>query len=102
MLPKINSNVSTTAYNIEKTSKTLVVEDHLKKMLGKTSNVDYKPWKNPLAPKYPPTPFGNFPRENLPTRSFSVKKLTPNYEESAAASTAHKGEEKNNKMQAFI
>jgi len=37
-------------------------------MLAKSSNTNYKPWKTPYAPKNPHSPFGDYPREYLPTQ----------------------------------
>jgi hypothetical protein len=46
-------------------ASSLIVEDHLKNILAKTQNKNYKPWKNNYAPKNPHSPFGDFPREYL-------------------------------------
>jgi len=41
----------------------LIIEDHMKAMVAKSQNVNYKPWKNAYAPKNPHSPFGDFPKE---------------------------------------
>jgi len=43
----------------------LIVEDHLRGMLSKSQNVNYKPWNNKWAPKNPHSPFGDFPKEHM-------------------------------------
>ena len=55
----------------------LVVEDTLKGMLLKTKNVNFKPWQNNFAPKYPHSCFGDFPKNYLPKRKprYSQKNL---------------------------
>jgi hypothetical protein len=50
----------------------LIVEDALKNMLLKTKNINFKPWKNPYAPRNPHSAFGDFPKDYL----ISKKKKT--------------------------
>jgi len=47
----------------------LIVEDALKNMLLKTKNINFKPWKNPYAPRNPHSAFGDFPKEYLKKKS---------------------------------
>lgn len=49
-------------------ASSMIVEDHLKKVLAKT---DGKPWKfsqNKLLPKSQHSPFGDFPADYMPKR----------------------------------
>lgn len=103
MLPKIQPTVptnpaGTTSTNVSKKDNiatTLVLEDHLKNMLSKTSNMDYKPWKTKYAPKNPQSPFGNFPAEYLTCTKITSPKLQPIHEDSQAATTINKYSSKN-------
>jgi len=74
---------------------TLVLEDHLKNMLSKTSNLDYKPWKTKYAPKNPESPFGNFPPDFLTCKTITSPKRAPIHEDSQAATTINKYSSKN-------
>ena len=56
-------NSTLSQQKVEGIASTLVIEDHLKSMLLKSSNVNYKPWNNSYAPKNPHSAFGNFPSE---------------------------------------
>ena len=53
--------------NIKKdeAARALVLEDHLKFVLGAQKNTNYKPWKNVNAPVNPHSCFGNFPDEHM-------------------------------------
>lgn len=106
MLPKIqqqsmptnpgNPAGSTMASKKDNIATTLVLEDHLKSMLSKTANLDYKPWKTKLAPKNPHSPFGNFPAEYLKvTKMSTTPKMEPIQEDSQAATTINKYNGKN-------
>lgn len=58
-------------------ASTMIVEDHLKKCLTKTSN---KPWKvtdNKLLPRAQHSPFGDFPKEYLGGKKSPVTDLEP-------------------------
>ena len=68
-------------------ASTMIVEDHLKKCLTKTSN---KPWKvtdNKLLPRAQHSPFGDFPKEYLKNKKSPVTELEPldKHEQSIAA-----------------
>jgi hypothetical protein len=68
-------------------ASTMIVEDHLKKCLTKTSN---KPWKitdNKLLPRAQHSPFGDFPKEYLGGKKNPVTALEPldKHEQSIAA-----------------
>jgi hypothetical protein len=67
----------------ENIASTLIVEDHLKSMLAKAQNADYKPWKNKFAPKNPQSPFGNFPKSHINATS-KPPKMDQVHEESHA------------------
>ena len=54
-------------------ASTMIVEDHLKKLLTSTTNKPFKASDNKLLPKMKHSPFGDFPPEFLTT-----KKLTAN------------------------
>jgi len=61
-------------------ASTMIVEDHLKKMLSANSNKPFKPSDNKNLPKMKHSPFGDFPADYM-----TVKKLT------ASASTGNIG-----------
>lgn len=65
----------------------LILEDHMRGMLAKTSNQSYKPWKNKFAPSNPHSPFGDFPAEKM-TKGEKPKKIIPVHETSQAATKA--------------
>ena len=103
MLPKIQQTLPTNPAGTASTNPskkdniatTLVLEDHLKNMLSKTANLDYKPWRSKYAPKNPQSPFGNFPIEFLTCTKISSPKLLPIHEDSQAATTINKYNGKN-------
>jgi len=68
-------------------ASTMVVEDHLKKCLAKTSHKPYNPMKNKLLPKSNQSPFGDFPAEYLPKKKNPVTDIQPldKHEQSIAA-----------------
>ena len=58
-------------------ASSMLVEDHLKKVLAKTTG---KPWKltnNKLLPKSQHSPFGDFPKESMPKRVAKVTEVEP-------------------------
>jgi len=63
MLPKISNSIDNSRK--ENMASRLIVEDHLRGMLSKSQNVNYKPWNNKWAPKNPHSPFGDFPKEHM-------------------------------------
>lgn len=104
MLPKIQQQAvptnpaatgSTLQSKKDNIATTLVLEDHLKSMLSKTANLDYKPWKSKYAPKNPHSPFGNFPNEFMKITKITTPKIAPVHEESQAATTINKYSSKN-------
>jgi len=52
----------------------VIINDQLRGMVSKSSNVNYKPWKNKFAPKNPHSPFGDFPKEMTVKRGESSTK----------------------------
>ena len=46
-------------------ASTMIVEDHLKKLLASTTNKPFKVADNKLLPKAQHSPFGDFPKEYL-------------------------------------
>jgi hypothetical protein len=68
MLPKVQGNGIVLN---EKIAPKLILEDHLKFILKKSLNENYKPWKTPIAPKNPHSSFGNFPKDVMLT----IKKI---------------------------
>jgi hypothetical protein len=68
-------------------ASTMIVEDHLKKCLAKTSNKPYQPNKNKLLPRTQHSPFGDFPKESMPKRVAKVTEVEPiqRHEQSIAA-----------------
>jgi hypothetical protein len=87
MIPKI---ANSTSDNIRKENMAsrLIVEDHLRGMLSKSQNVQYKPWKNDFAPKNPHSPFGDFPKEHMNKKETTTKK--DQVHESSQAQTQNK------------
>jgi len=69
----------------ENIASKLIVEDHLRSMLAKSQNNNYKPWKNNFAPKNPHSPFGDFPKTHL-TKTQKAQKLDQVHEYSQASS----------------
>ena len=55
-------------------ASTMIVEDHLKKMLSANSNKPFKAADNKLLPKMKHSPFGDFPQDFM----VGTKKLTAN------------------------
>lgn len=58
-------------------ASSMIVEDHLKKCLARTSN---KPWKatdNKLLPRCNHSPFGDFPKDYMPGKKNLVTEVTP-------------------------
>ena len=84
MMPKINSSISAT--KPENIAAKIITEDHLKSMLAKSDNLNYKPWKNSYAPKNPHSPFGDFPKEYL-SKSIKTEKKGPIHEISQSSTT---------------
>lgn len=82
MLPQINA--STKPISSENIAAKLILEDHMRTMLSKNANHNYKPWKNKWAPSNPHSPFGDFPPEKMSKTVKPPKKL-PDYETSQAA-----------------
>jgi hypothetical protein len=70
----------------ENIASTLILEDHLKSMLGKSQNSNYKPWKNNYAPKNPHSPFGDFPKSHI-NKVTKPQKLDQVHENSHASTT---------------
>lgn len=58
----------------------IIQEDHVKNMLAKSKNMNYKPWKTKYCPKNPHSPFGNFPKSYPihPTMNSTMNRI-PNY-----------------------
>jgi len=67
----------------ENIASKLIVEDHLRSMLAKSANTNYKPWKNNYAPKNPQSPFGDFPTSHL-TKVTKATKIDQVHENSQA------------------
>lgn len=68
-------------------ASTMVVEDHLKKCLAKTSSKPTTIKRDPMLPKGQHSPFGDFPKEALPAKKSAVTALvdTSKHEQSIAA-----------------
>lgn len=58
-------------------ASTMIVEDHLKKMLASTSNKPFKAADNKLLPRNQHSAFGDFPREYLPPKKATVTNVEP-------------------------
>jgi hypothetical protein len=68
-------------------ASTMIVEDHLKKLLTSTSNKPFKVADNKLLPRAQHSPFGDFPKEYLPSKKQTVTEIEPidKHEQSIAA-----------------
>jgi len=68
-------------------ASSMMIEDHLKRCLAKTSNKPFKVLDNKYLPKALHSPFGDFPKEYLPPKKNAVTEIEPivKYEQSIAA-----------------
>ncbi len=68
-------------------ASTMIVEDHLKKLLASTTNKPFKVADNKLLPKSQHSPFGDFPKEFINTKKQVVTDVEPinMHEQSIAA-----------------
>lgn len=68
-------------------ASTMIVEDHLKRCLAKTSNKPFKVYDNKLLPKAQHSPFGDFPKDYMPGKKATVTDIEPiaQHEQSIAA-----------------
>ena len=73
-------------------ASTMIVEDHLKKLLASTSNKPFKASNNKLLPRAQHSPFGDFPNEFLPKKQTTVTDFKPidKHEQSIAAKGVRK------------
>ena len=56
----------------------MILEDHLKFMLGQQKNTNFKPWKNRNAPANPHSCFGDFPLEHMQVLKFiKITRIQP-------------------------
>jgi hypothetical protein len=58
-------------------ASTMIVEDHLKKMLASTSNKPFKASANKLLPRCQHSPFGDFPKDYMPGKKQAVTEVEP-------------------------
>ena len=75
-------------------ASTMIVEDHLKKLLASTSNQPFKVSGNKLLPRSQHSPFGDFPKEYLPEKRQAVMEMEPidKHQQSIAATGTGKVE----------
>ena len=68
-------------------ASSMIVEDHLKKCLAKTTNKPFKASNNKLLPRSQHSPFGDFPPEYLAGKKNGVTEIEPieKHEQSIAA-----------------
>ena len=68
-------------------ASSMMIEDHLKRCLAKTSNKPFKVYDNKLLPKSQHSPFGDFPKDYMPSKKSAVTDLQPtiSHEQSIAA-----------------
>ena len=83
MLPQLQKQSSLNQQHI---TSSIIHEDHIRRMLAKTQNIDYKPWKTRFCPKNSHSPFGNFPKTHL-NRKPRGKKAVPNFQRAQASTT---------------
>jgi len=53
-------------------ASTMIVEDHLKKLLTSNTSKPFKPSDNKLLPKMKHSPFGDFPADHMPTKKVNA------------------------------
>jgi len=82
MFPKLETQ---TCLKKEKIAGNIIHEDHIRRMLARTQNVDYKPWKNNFCPKNAHSPFGDYPRKYM--NPMEVKSVVGPMHQNAQAST---------------
>lgn len=58
-------------------ASTMIVEDHLKKMLSSTTNKPFKVSDNKLLPRAQHSPFGDFPKEFIGKKGAKVTDMAP-------------------------
>ncbi len=75
-------------------ANTLVIEDTLKKIVGKSSNLNYRPWANKFAPKNAHCALGNFTAEYHSGVKYPERNPMPHQEDTQAATTINKYEGK--------
>ncbi len=65
----------------------MIIEDHLKKCLAKTTNEPFKPYANKNLPRVNHSPFGDFPKESRPAKKSQITEVEPTaiHEQSIAA-----------------
>jgi len=70
----------------------MIVEDHLKRCLAKTTNKPFKISDNKLLPRAQHSPFGDFPKEYLPQKQTPKTDIEPieKHEQSIAAKGVRK------------
>jgi len=84
MLPQVTGTAKTfSERKTQNIASTLITEDHLRSMLYKPQNIQYKPWKNIWSPRNPHSPFGDFPKGYL-NKTLTSPKLAPIHETSHA------------------
>jgi hypothetical protein len=73
-------------------ASTMIVEDHLKRCLAKTTNKTFKFSDNKLLPRAQHSAFGDFPKEFLPKKTSYVSKEidTASHEQSIDAKGVRK------------
>lgn len=81
MFPKIEVS---TCLEKEKIAANIIHEDHIRGMLARTQNFDYKPWKSPYCPTNSHSPFGNFPKTHINPRK-PIKRPRPVFEKAQAS-----------------
>lgn len=89
-MAQVNQNTANATGSFPKTdniASTLILEDHLKGILSKTANQNYKPWKSDNVPRNPHSPFGDFPQEFLTIQKIENKKHSPIHEDSQACNS---------------
>lgn len=58
-------------------ASTMIVEDHLKKLLTSNTTKPFRVYNNKLLPRAKHSPFGDFPADKMPTRSSLKRSLDP-------------------------
>lgn len=59
-------------------ASTMIVEDHLKKMLTSNTNKPFKASDNKMLPKMKHSPFGDFPSDYLTVKKITASSSTNN------------------------
>ena len=85
MLPKLQNQSPSMTLKKENVAANIISDSHIKGMLAKTANLNYKPYKSQFCPRNPHSPFGDFPTTHLKMEKYPKPVPKPIFEDSIAA-----------------